>query len=295
MILELAGVYTAIVTPFREDGQVDYERFAERIAFQISAGVAGIVPCGTTGESPTLSHEEHEEVVRFAIREAAGRVQIIAGTGSNSTAEAMRLTRAAAEAGADGALVITPYYNKPTQEGLYRHFALLAREGGLPMVLYNVPGRTGVNLLPETVLRLAELDHVVGIKEASGNLDQATQILAARPEFVVLSGDDSLTLPILAIGGRGVISVLSNLVPEALRRMVDAATGGDLESARAVHLRLFGLARALFLETNPIPIKAALKMKGWDSGVLRLPLSPMSEANEARLRQAVESFEMLRV
>ncbi|MBI4615248.1 MAG: 4-hydroxy-tetrahydrodipicolinate synthase [Planctomycetes bacterium] len=288
------GVYTAIVTPFAKDGSIDRERFAEQIEFQIAAGVAGIVPCGTTGESPTLTHEEHEEVVRLAVRQANGRVQVIAGTGSNSTAEALRLTRAAAEAGADGALVITPYYNKPSQEGLYRHFVVLAREGGgLPLVLYNVPGRTGVNLLPETVLRLSEHDRIAGVKEASGSLDQASQILAARPDFTVLSGDDSLTLPIAAVGGKGVISVASNVVPETVREMADHALAGDFAAARETHLRLFPLFRALFLETNPIPVKTAMRLAGRDSGAFRLPLCPMSKENEAKLREVLSRFETL--
>lgn len=293
MSIRLEGVYTAICTPFDETGAIDWERFASRIEAQKEAGVAGIVPCGTTGESPTLSHEEHEEVIRFVVGEAAGAVQVVAGTGSNSTAEALRLTRSAAEAGADAALVITPYYNKPTQEGLYRHFAELARRVGLPMVLYNVPGRTGVNLLPETVLRLAELEPVVAIKEASGIVDQATEILAACPGFVVLSGDDALTLPLVSIGGKGVISVLSNLEPELFCRMVAAALGGQVAEARQLHLRLYPLARAMFLESNPIPIKTALRIRGLDSGHLRLPLCPMSDANEARLRMILDAFESL--
>src|SRR5512139_2303704 len=249
------GAITALVTPMR-NGKVDEQGLVDLIEFQITRGIHGIVPCGTTGESATLSHEEHGRVIDIAVAESRGRVPVIAGTGSNSTAEALRLTRHAKEAGADGALLITPYYNKPTQEGLYRHFAHIAERVDIPIVLYNVPGRTGVNLLPETVARLTEFRNIVAIKEATADLRQASRIVELCGERIALiSGDDFTVLPLLSVGGKGVISVVSNVAPALMARLVDAFAAGDLAAAREAHYRLLPLSEAMFIETNPIPVK----------------------------------------
>lgn len=288
------GAITALVTPFRGD-RVDEDAYRRLIDWQIREGVQGIVPCGTTGESATLSHEEHNRVIDIAVDEAHGRVPVIAGAGSNSTAEAIRLTRHAKEAGADGALLITPYYNKPTQEGLYQHFKRVAEESKFPLVPYNVPGRTGVNLQPETVARLAEIPDVVGIKEASGDLRQVSEILEKCGERItVLSGDDFTVLPLLALGGGGVISVVSNVAPADMSGMVEAFRRGELGRARELHYKMMPLTRALFLETNPIPVKTALAAMGRIDLELRLPLCPMQEANRARLEAALRSYDLVR-
>ncbi|MFW6335580.1 MAG: 4-hydroxy-tetrahydrodipicolinate synthase [Phycisphaeraceae bacterium] len=283
----IAGTLTAMITPFR-DGSIDYARLDQQIERQIAGGVDGLVPCGTTGESPTLSHDEHRRLIEHVVDKVAGRVKVVAGTGSNATAEALELTRHAKDAGADAALVVNPYYNKPTQEGLYRHFALLADEVGLPIVLYNIPGRTGVALTPATVARLAEHDAVIAIKEATASMDTASEIaaLTAHRDLAILSGDDSLTLPLMAIGGRGVISVLSNLLPDRVTAMVNAGLGGDLNEARRRHLEMFPLFKGMFLETNPIPIKTAMRMAGHDTGELRLPLCEM-DADHAKQLDAI--------
>lgn len=287
------GTITALVTPFR-DGRVDEEAYRQLIDWQIREGVNGIVPCGTTGESATLSHEEHNRVIDIAVDEARGRVAVIAGTGSNSTTEAVRLTRHAKEAGADGALLITPYYNKPTQEGLYRHYKAVAEEARFPLVLYNVPGRTGVNLLPETVARLAELPEVVGVKEATGDLKQVSDVLEkCGDRLTVLSGDDFTVLPLLALGGHGVISVLSNVVPADVAAMVAAFEAGDLPRARELHFRTMPVARALFLETNPIPVKTALTLLGRIGPEMRLPLCPLQEGNAKKLAAALRDYGLL--
>jgi len=286
------GSFTAIVTPFRS-GQVDEERFRGLIDFQIENGINGIVPCGTTGESPTLSHDEHKQVIRLAVEQAAGRVSVIAGTGSNSTQEAKELTLYAKQVGADAALVITPYYNKPTQTGLEAHFRDIAQVG-LPIVIYNVPSRTGINISPATVAALSKLPSIVGIKEASGSMDQASGIIAScGPDFSVLSGDDSCTLPLMALGGRGVISVLSNLLPAAVTDMVTAWLEGNGQEAMRLHYKLFPLFKAMFIETNPLPVKTAmakLKMipKEW-----RLPLVPMLEKNEHKLELVMQEQGLL--
>jgi 4-hydroxy-tetrahydrodipicolinate synthase len=284
------GAITALVTPFR-GGKLDEEKYREHIDWQIREGVTAVVPCGTTGESATLSHDEHERAIDIAVDEARGRVPVLAGTGSNSTAEAVRLTRHAKEAGADGALLITPYYNKPTQEGLYQHYRKVAEEARFPVVLYNVPGRTGTNLLPETVARLAELPEVVGIKEATGDLRQVSEILERCADRIdVLSGDDFTVLPLLALGGQGVISVVSNVVPGDVAAMVRAFQGGDLPTARALHFKTQPLARALFLETNPIPVKTALGLLGRMDPELRLPLCAMQEVNRRRLEEVLRTY-----
>lgn len=283
----LHGCLTALITPFR-DGQIDEPALRALVDRQIAGDVDGLVPCGTTGEAPALSAREWEQVVAVAVETAAGRVPILAGTGSNSTAASIERTRRARELGADGALVVTPYYNRPTQEGLYRHFAAIAEAVDLPLVLYNVPGRTGVNLLPETVVRLADIPAIVGVKEASGSLDQASQIVNDAPAgFVVLSGDDSLTLPIASVGGRGIISVVSNIAPEAVSALTATCLAGDFAAARAMHLALFDLCRAMFVETNPVPVKAAAAMLGFCTPEVRLPLAPLSETGRLRVERAL--------
>ena len=287
-----AGVSVAIVTPFK-DGEVDFDAFRQQIEFQIAAGVNCLVPAGTTGESPTLTHDEHDRVIDFVIQTAAGRVKVMAGTGSNSTAEALRLSRRAEKAGADATLQVAPYYNKPTQTGLYEHFKRIAEEVGLPHCVYNIPGRTGRNIEPETIIRLAELENITMVKEATGSLDQASAVIGAT-NLTVLSGDDSLTLPLMSIGGEGVISVAANIVPKRMIDLVGAFQGGDLREAQDLHHRLFPLCRdMLSLATNPIPIKAAMKLLGRDSGELRLPMSPLSAEQEATLRKTLVEVGLL--
>ena len=269
-----AGLSVALVTPFR-DGILDTARLIEQIDFQAAAGTTCICPVGTTGESPTLSHDEHERVIAESVQAAAGRMLVMPGTGSNSTAEAVRLTKFAARAGADAALVVGPYYNRPTQRGIEEHFKALAESVEIPICVYNIPSRTGRNIEPETIIRLAELPGIAMVKEATGSLDQASQVLAAT-DLTLLSGDDSMTLPLMAIGGRGVISVVGNLVPADMKALCDAFDAGDLAKARALHLKLFTLCRELLgLASNPIPIKAALAMIGRDTGEVRLPLVPL--------------------
>jgi 4-hydroxy-tetrahydrodipicolinate synthase len=271
---------------------VDYKKLGELVEYHIENGTDAIVPCGTTGESPTLTHEEHERVISEVIQKASGRINVIAGTGSNSTSEALRLTKSAKKAGANGSLQITPYYNKPTQEGLYQHFKTIAEEVDIPLILYNVPGRTGVSITPETVARLAEIKNIVGIKEASGNIDNASQILHLC-NITVLSGDDSLTLPIMAVGGKGVISVIANIVPGDVARMVHDYSNGSLTDAQEMHGKLFPLCRAMFIETNPIPVKTAMHLLGRLNGEMRLPLCKMSKENEAKLASALKKYGLL--
>jgi 4-hydroxy-tetrahydrodipicolinate synthase len=277
------GVLTALVTPFR-DGEIDEPALRAHIERQIAAGVDGLVPCGSTGESATLSHAEHQRVVEIVVHATRGRVPVVAGTGSNNTREAIELTLHAKEAGADGALLISPYYNKPTQEGIYLHYAEIARRTAFPLVAYNVPGRTASNVLPATIARLADLEQVVGVKESCGDLDQISEVIERCPEgFSVLSGDDSLTLPILAVGGKGVISTTANVAPAEMVALVRSFRAGDLETARRCHLRLLPLFDALFCETNPIPVKAALQLAGAIGPEIRLPLTPLTEPNRERL------------
>lgn len=287
------GALVAIVTPFR-NGKVDEQALRKLIEEQIAAGTDGIVPCGTTGESTTLSHEEHDRVIEITIDAVRKRVPVIAGTGSNSTAEALRLTRHAWEAGAAGALLVCPYYNRPTQEGLYQHYRTIAEEVPIPIIIYNIPGRTGTNLLPETLVRLAEIKNIVGVKEASGSLKQMSDVIhLCGSDFDVLSGDDIFTLPLLAIGGKGVISVISNVVPADMAEMVDVFATGDLEQARALHYRMAPLIGVLFIETNPIPVKAALAMMGKIEYELRLPLCRMSEKNEGTLKKVMQDYGLI--
>ena len=280
----LQGVYTAMITPFSA-GRVDDQQLAANVNYQIEQGVDGLVPVGTTGESPTLDHDEHQRVIEAVVNAADGRVPVIAGTGSNATAEALQLTRHAASVGADAALMVNPYYNKPTQQGLYRHFMTVADAVDLPIILYNIPGRTNITMQPATVARLAEHPNIVAIKEATGSMDIASEILMLCGEnIVVVSGDDSLTLPLMAIGATGVISVISNLLPAQVKAMVDAAQEGDFLGAREHHAQLFPLFKAMFLETNPIPIKTAMAIFGRDTGELRLPLCEMDPQHRETLQ-----------
>ncbi len=289
---KFAGLSVALVTPFR-DGAVDVAALHRQITFQVEAGTTGICPVGTTGESPTLSHDEHERVIAESIQASAGRLLVMPGTGSNSTAEALRLTKYAAKAGADAALVVGPYYNRPTQQGIYEHFKALAEAVEIPICVYNIPTRTGRNIEPETILRLAELPGIAMVKEATGSMDQASQILGAT-DLTVLSGDDSLTLPLLSIGGRGVISVVGNIVPADMKALLDAFDAGDLAQARALHHKLFGLCRDLLgLASNPIPIKAAMAMLGRDTGDVRLPLVALEAPLAAKLRDVLAAYGLL--
>jgi 4-hydroxy-tetrahydrodipicolinate synthase len=284
------GSIVAIVTPFKE-GKVDEEGFRELIEFQIQNGTSAIVPCGTTGESATLGMHEHNRVIEIAVDAVKRRVPVIAGTGGNSTAEAIELTAHAKRVGADATLQVTPYYNKPTPEGLYQHFKAVAKAVPLPQVLYNIPGRTGVNMMPETVARVAELPEVVAIKEASGNLGQMAEVInLAGDKLTLLSGDDNLTLPVLAIGGKGVISVVANIVPRDNAEMIQAWDAGDVAKARALFYRLLPLCQAMFYETNPIPVKTALALMGKIGGELRLPMCPMGAGNLEKLKRALRSY-----
>jgi len=287
------GSIVAIITPFK-NGKVDEEAYRELIEFQIENGTNAIVPCGTTGESATLSVEEHSRVIDIAIEAVNKRVPIIAGTGGNSTNEAIELTKHAKSAGADASLQVTPYYNKPTQEGLYQHFKAIANAVPLPQVLYNVPGRTSVNMLPETVARLAEHPEVVAIKEASGNLGQMAEIVKlAGEKITLLSGDDNVTLPVLAIGGKGVVSVVANIVPKDTADMVNAWEEGNIERAKELFYKLFPLCQAMFYETNPIPVKTSLALMGRIQDELRLPLVPMALANLEKLKKALQGYGLI--
>ncbi|MEY2560567.1 MAG: 4-hydroxy-tetrahydrodipicolinate synthase [Verrucomicrobiota bacterium] len=285
------GTYTALVTPFR-DGEIDLTALEDLIEGQIADGVSGIVAVGTTGESPTLSEAEREQVIRIAAEIAKGRCQVLAGTGSNSTRHAIAATQAAEKIGVDGALVVAPYYNKPSQEGLFRHFQAIAQATALPLMLYNIPGRCAVDIGPETVERLAmDCANIVSIKEASGSVERVSHLRARLPEaFTILSGDDSLTLPFLSVGAVGVVSVASNLFPAEVVALVQAFRAGDTKSARDMHLKMLPIFRDLFIEPNPVPAKTALAWRGVMSAECRLPLCEMSEANQARLRKTLEEF-----
>jgi 4-hydroxy-tetrahydrodipicolinate synthase len=295
MSARFQGSFVAMVTPFR-NGKVDEAKVRELVEFHTSHGTDGLIPCGTTGESPALSHDEHWRVVELVVEAAHGRIPVIAGTGSNSTAEAIDLTRHAERAGAAGALVVNPYYNKPTQEGLYRHFRAVAESVAIPILVYNIQSRTAVNVETATLERLVrDAKNVVGVKEASGSLDQMSQVVAAcGPDFSVLSGDDNLTLPLLAVGGHGVISVIANIVPRETSEMVHAALDGDWKRARELHYKLFPLARAAFLETNPIPIKEAMAMASMIEPEFRLPMCRMGDANRERLRAILKLYALVK-
>ncbi len=288
-----SGAMTALVTPF-EDGQVDYDTLEDLVDFQLEHGIDGIVPTGTTGESPTLSPDEHKSVIERVVKAVDGQVPVIGGTGSNSTAEAIELTAYAKRVGADASLQVTPYYNKPTQEGFYEHFKAVAEEVDLPVVLYNIPGRCGAGMTPETIARLSEVENIVAVKEATGSLDQASEI-AMRCDIAILSGDDSLTLPLASVGGRGVISVVANIVPADVKAMTDLILEGDLVSARKWHKKLFALSKNLLtLATNPIPIKAALGMLDMCSEELRLPMTPLAEDKRETLEQGLRDYGLLK-
>jgi 4-hydroxy-tetrahydrodipicolinate synthase len=287
-----AGCTVALVTPFK-DGEVDYASLKDLVDWHVAQGTATLSPVGTTGESPTLTHAEHEHVIATVVERAAGRARVLPGTGSNSTAEAVRLTKFAASAGADGALLVAPYYNRPTQDGLYAHFAKIAESVDLPLVLYNIPSRTGRNVEPETVEKLAKLPTIVAIKEASGSLDQTSDILA-RTHLTVLSGDDSLTLPMMAVGAEGVVSVVANLIPKDVAAMIEAFEQGDLIEARRRHMALFPLCRDLLgVATNPIPIKTAMALLGRGNGELRLPLCATDDRGKDTLRRSLVRYGLL--
>lgn len=287
--MNLRGCYVAIVTPFDAQEKVNEQALRAHIEFLIESGVAGIVPCGTTGESPTLSWEEHNHVVDVAIEQTQGRVQVIAGAGSNNTTESLAAAKHARDIGADAILSITPYYNRPTQEGLYLHFKAVATQIDIPVVLYNVPSRTGVNLLPETVERLCEFKNIVAVKEASGSLTQVSEIhRRCGDRLAILSGDDPLTLPLLACGGKGVISVTANISPKKIIAMIDAFFARDFATALSCHESLLPLSQAMFIETNPIPVKTAMNLLGMNAGALRLPLTPMSERNKQELAAVLQ-------
>jgi 4-hydroxy-tetrahydrodipicolinate synthase len=281
-----------MITPFR-DGQVDIEVLQRNVEFQIEAGTTCLCPVGTTGECPTLSHPEHERVIAAVVEATAGRAKVMAGTGSNSTEEALRLTRWAAKRGADAALVVAPYYNKPTQEGFFLHFKALAEAVDIPICVYNIPGRTGKNIEADTIVRMAELPNITMVKEASGSMDAASQILA-KTDLTVLSGDDSLTLPLMSLGGRGVVSVVGNIVPTDVIAMIRAYESNNIREAQCLHFKLFPLCRDMLgLSTNPIPIKAAMKLLGRDTGELRLPMTPLEPAQEAKLRETLKNYGLL--
>lgn len=287
------GSLVAIVTPFR-NGKVDEKAFGDLIEWQLAKGTNGIVPCGTTGESATLSHEEHNRVVELTVEVVKRRVPVIAGTGSNSTDEAISLTKHAKQAGADGALLITPYYNKPTQEGLYRHYKAVAESVDLPLVLYNIPGRTGVNMMPATIARLSAIENVVGVKEGSGSVQQASDIVQMCEErLTVLAGDDALTLPMMAVGGKGVITVTANVEPMDMADLVKSFASGNIDEARRIHFKLSPLFAALFYETNPIPVKEALGMMGKIDPELRLPLCAMAPDNREKLVRVLKDMGLI--
>ena len=291
---KLEGAFTALITPFRNNGAVDEEGLRRNVDFQIEKGIDGVVPCGTTGESATLSHEEHKRVIEIVVDQVNGRVPVIAGTGSNSTAEAIDLTKHAFDVGADYCLLVCPYYNKPTQRGLLAHFRTLASEVDGGLVLYNIPSRTGRNMEPQTVIELAELDNIVGIKEASGSMEQIMRIIReAGDKITVLSGDDMMTFPILAVGGKGVISVASNIVPDLIHQMVFSFLEGRIEESRQIHYRLMDFFKHLFLETNPGPVKEAMNILGMPAGPLRLPMVSCEEKTAEILRDDLRKLGLL--
>jgi 4-hydroxy-tetrahydrodipicolinate synthase len=290
---QFAGLTVATITPFK-DGKVDEAALKQQVDWHIEQGTNCLCPAGTTGESPTLSHSEHERVVAIVCQRAAGRIKVMAGTGSNCTDEAIELTKHARSVGADGAMMVAPYYNKPTQEGFYRHYQAVAEAVDIPIILYNIPGRTAKNIEPETIARLAEIPNIVAIKEATGLMDQVSRILA-ETNLTVLSGDDSLTLPIMALGGSGIVSVVGNIVPRDMLALIQAFNAGDLAAARQWHHKLFTLCRDLLgLSTNPIPIKGAMRLLGRDTGELRLPLTPLSESEEMKLRATLTAYGLLK-
>lgn len=292
----LRGAFTALITPMNSDESVDYEGFRRLVRFQLESGISGIVPLGTTGETPTLEESEEDQLIDIAVAEAKGKIPVIIGAGSNCTRDAVKYVKRARDKGADYALVVTPYYNKPTDEGVYRHFAACA-EVGLPIIVYNIASRTGKNISTSLLARIAELPNIAGVKEASGDLGQMMDVIATikskKPDFAVLSGDDGLTLALMALGGDGVVSVVSNIAPKEVTEMTKAALAGDFATARELHYRLQPAFKNAFIETNPVPIKAAMNMKGLPAGTLRLPLVPLSPENRPRLRAAFEEAGIL--
>jgi 4-hydroxy-tetrahydrodipicolinate synthase len=289
----LSGAFTAIVTPFK-NGEVDEPALKKLIRFGIDNGISGFVPCGTTGESPTLSHEEHNRVVEVTVKETAGQVKVIAGTGSNSTVEAISLTKHAKSVGADGALLVSPYYNKPSQEGLFQHFKKVAEEADFPVVLYNIQGRTGINIENSTVERLSKVPNIIGVKEASGSILQISEVIRlCGADFSVMSGDDQITYPLMALGGKGVISVITNIIPKKMSALVSAMLKGNAAEARSIHFEIFELCQAMFIETNPVPVKAALALMGMISPEYRLPLCEMAPANRDKLTKVLERYGLI--
>ena len=285
-----SGSMVALVTPFK-NGEVDWQSLDGLVDFHLQNGTHGIVPCGTTGESATLSHQEHDAVIKAVIKAAKKKVPVIAGTGSNSTAEAVRLTREAEKSGADGALMISPYYNRPTQEGIYQHYKKVASEVGIPIIIYNIPGRTGSKIEPETLARLAEIKNIAGVKEATGSVDQAIDVIRlCGDRLAVFSGEDSLIFSLMALGGKGVISTVANVAPKETAQLAEACLKGNWEKGRDWQFKLMPLIRAVFIETNPIPIKTALSLMGKCTAELRLPLTPMAEGNLQKLGQAMADF-----
>ena len=287
------GSMVALVTPFK-NGQIDWPSLEALVEFHLQSGTNGIVPCGTTGESATLSHQEHDDVIKAVIKTVNKRVPVIAGTGSNSTDEAVCLTREAEKSGADGALMISPYYNRPTQEGIYQHYKKVASEVGIPLIIYNIPGRTGSKIEPETLARLAEIKNIAGVKEATGSVDQAIDVIRlCGDRLAVYSGEDSLIFSLIALGGKGVISTVANVAPKETAQLADACLKGNWERGRELQFKLMPLIRSLFIETNPIPVKTALSMMGKCSGDLRLPLTPMAEGSLSQLKQTMHDFGLL--
>ncbi len=285
------GSYVAIVTPFK-NGKIDEETFRKLVEFHIEQGTEGIVPCGCTGEAATLDMGEQKSLIKLAVETCAGRIPVIAGTGSNSTAEAVDLTVFAAKAGCDGALIITPYYNKPTPEGQYRHYAEIANKADIPIMLYNVPGRTGVSMLPSTIARLSKVDNIVAIKEAAGSIQQVVDILSLC-DITVLSGDDSMTLPFMCVGAKGVVSVAANIIPAKIRELVQTFADGEIEKSRNVHYEIIDLCKAMFIETNPIPVKTALNMMGMVECEFRMPLCEMMNDNKVKLEEIIREYRLI--
>jgi 4-hydroxy-tetrahydrodipicolinate synthase len=289
-----SGVYTALVTPFNQKGELDGEKLKELVSYQIDQGISGLVPVGTTGESPTLSIEENIKVIEIVVKESAGRKKVIAGTGSNCTAEALEMTKAAKDMGADASLQVAPYYNKPNQEGLYRHFMTIADKVDLPLVVYNIQGRSGVNIETDTLMRLATHPNIVAVKEASGNLGQMMDVIARKPDdFALLSGDDNIAMPVTLMGGNGVISVASNLIPAPMEEMIGAALKGDVVKAKEIHYKLLPLFKSMFLETNPLPVKTAMALTGKVEEVFRLPLCPPSEETRDKLKEVLKAQNLI--
>ena len=288
------GVFTAIITPFKDNGDIDELALRKLIDFQLENGIHGLVPMGTTGESPTLTHDEHIEAIRIVTEQVKGKVPIIAGTGSNCTREAVNLTKKAKDLGVTASLQVAPYYNKPTQEGFYRHFLKLAESVDLPLIIYNIPGRSGKNIENSTTLKLAKHPNIIGVKEASGNISQMMDLIRDKPEsFVVLSGDDIFTYPLMALGGSGVVSVASNIIPDRMVAFCEAALKGDFTTARKMHYELLPLFKAIFIETNPIPIKTSLALKGMVNEVFRLPMCPMLPENKEKLKTVLKQYDLI--